>query len=335
MPHPENKSPETQSQQKHKHTAPPLLVAPSRPTSSPGLQVLSIDVGIRNLALCCCSVTQNVGILQCTNSEFVSRVQIHKLDCLDVTSHVDEGICTKNANRIPLLALTRALVRSLNEYMTGTLRDRVPALTHVVIENQPCYKNPHMKSVQIAIFTFFVAFFESIGARGVNICMFQPRDKLKIYAGPPVECNLKSAYGRRKKLSVAYATWMIRTQRPSDEFALNAMMTSRKKDDLADAYLQAIVFLQRLCVSGCCKSPRKKKPKKPRKPKKLQKPKKPKKPKKPIKTLKLKKARNVKKTEKGCGVGRKQSAPRVVVMDCFPEEADLLKGSAPIPGRKD
>ena len=295
---------------------PPATVAtvdPPPPPKKDRLQVLSIDVGIRNLALCCCTVSPSACIIGDTNSEFVSRVCIQELDCVDVTSHVDAGVCTKNANRIPLLALTRALVRSLNEYMTVTIRDRVPGLTHVVIENQPCYKNPHMKSVQIAIFTFFVAFFERLGARNVNICMFQPRDKLKIYDGPTVECNLKSAYGRRKKLSVAYATWMIRTHRSSDELALSAMLTSRKKDDLADAYLQAIVFLQRLCVSGSCdKSPRK-----PRKPRKRE-----------------KKTKTTKKPKKGKRA--KKAAPfRVIVVDCSPnEEGGVQEISAPVPDGK-
>lgn len=232
------------------------------------LQVLSIDVGIRNLALCCCAMTPGSNLLGSTGADFASRVKIIELDCVDVTAHVDTGVCTKNANRIPLLALTRGLVRALHLYMSSTISAHVPDITHVVIENQPCYKNPHMKSVQIAIFTFFVGFFESMGARNVDICMFQPRDKLSVYSGPPVECTLKSAYGRRKKLSIAYATWMIQTQRPGDKAALDAMLTSRKKDDLADAYLQAVVFLMRKHTKNCIsvaktRAPRKRKKRKP------------------------------------------------------------------------
>ena len=61
-----------------------------------------------------------------------------------------------------------------------------------------------------------------------------------------MECALKSAYARRKRLSVTYMRWMLRRLRPTDTRALAVFEQSKKKDDLADAYLQALTFLRQI-----------------------------------------------------------------------------------------
>ena len=64
--------------------------------------------------------------------------------------------------------------------------------------------------------------------------------------GVGIACALKSAYARRKRLSVTYMRWMLRQMRPTATMALAVFEHSKKKDDLADAYLQALTFLRQI-----------------------------------------------------------------------------------------
>ena len=55
-----------------------------------------------------------------------------------------------------------------------------------------------------------------------NVILFSPRNKLKIYDGPPVECNLKSKYAQRKKLGIEYCRYIIQNNKNYlDFFELN------------------------------------------------------------------------------------------------------------------
>ena len=116
-------------------------------------------------------------------------------------------------------------------------------VTHVLIENQPALKNPVMKSIQMIIYTFFVIDGVMKEESSIEtIHMVNARNKLKVYKGPPIECNKKGKYAQNKYLSVEYTKDMIKED---DEEFIKLFSESKKKDDLADAYLQGIYWIEK------------------------------------------------------------------------------------------
>ena len=75
-----------------------------------------------------------------------------------------------------------------------------------------------------------------------NVQMINARNKLKVYKGPEVECKIKEKYKRNKYLSVEYTKNMILQE---DQEFIDLFTESKKKDDLADAYLQGIYFIEK------------------------------------------------------------------------------------------
>ena len=73
-----------------------------------------------------------------------------------------------------------------------------------------------------------------------NIEMINARNKLKAYKGEPIQCDIKDKYKKTKYLSVEYTKCMIKEQ---NKTMLQLFNESKKKDDLADAYLQGMFWL--------------------------------------------------------------------------------------------
>ena len=113
-------------------------------------------------------------------------------------------------------------------------------MDYILIENQPVLKNPTMKSVQMILYSYFLI--NGIIKNTVKKIKFiSARNKLKVYDGPPIEVKVKGKYAKRKCLSIEYCRYMIR----DDEKKLLFYNEHKKKDDLADSYLQAIWFLKK------------------------------------------------------------------------------------------
>ena len=66
--------------------------------------------------------------------------------------------------------------------------------------------------------------------------------KLKVYKGDPIPCNKKGKYAQNKWLSIEYTKKMIGNE---DEDKIQLFSLSKKKDDLADAYLQGIYWIEK------------------------------------------------------------------------------------------
>jgi hypothetical protein len=58
-----------------------------------------------------------------------------------------------------------------------------------------------------------------------------------------IECNLKSKYSRTKKLSILYTKYILEFKK--DEENLGQFNLNKKKDDLADCYLQGLYFIKK------------------------------------------------------------------------------------------
>ncbi len=221
------------------------------------MNYLSFDVGIKNLAYCCLTPEKKIvswGIINlnenpicCVNKRKPCTKQASYVQTIDgeekyyCTAHSKgEKKCKKINSNYDILGMSKICIRKLREIDISQCK-------YVLIENQPALKNPTMKSVQMIIYTFFVM-------EGVlntqcpveMIHMVNARNKLKVYKGPPVESpysnDKKNKYKNNKYLSVIYTGNMIKDE---DEIFITQFNESKKKDDLADAYLQGIYWIEK------------------------------------------------------------------------------------------
>lgn len=214
---------------------------------------LSFDVGIKNLAYCVLCKDKKIkdwGIIN-LNENPCCDVKLKK-KCDKQSTYEVKGdpnvkyCCTAHSKKFSkkkklntnhdLLKISKLCVSKLREL-------DIKEVGSVLIENQPALKNPVMKSIQMMIYTFFVMDgVMSESSKIEKIHMVNARNKLKVYKGPKIECNKKGKYAQNKYLSVEYTKKMIKDEK---ECFQELFKESKKKDDLADAYLQGIYWIEK------------------------------------------------------------------------------------------
>ena len=79
-----------------------------------------------------------------------------------------------------------------------------------------------------------------------EVNMVNARNKLKVYKGPCIVCpysnDKKDRYKKNKYLSIEYTKQMINVD---EDIYKELFEGSKKKDDLADAYLQGIYWIDK------------------------------------------------------------------------------------------
>ena len=75
-----------------------------------------------------------------------------------------------------------------------------------------------------------------------NVEMINARNKLKVYKGEPIKCDIKETYKRNKYLAIQYCGKMINDE---EKKFIDLYNNSKKKDDLSDSYLQGIYYLNK------------------------------------------------------------------------------------------
>ena len=110
---------------------------------------------------------------------------------------------------------------------------------HVVIEAQ-VVSNPQMKIIAHALQMYFLARARAPGAPAPPVHFVNPKSKFKV-------CNVPDPDGARghaknKRVAVLMAQKMLSRERASLEY----LNSHKKKDDLADSFLQAVYFLRAL-----------------------------------------------------------------------------------------
>jgi len=139
---------------------------------------------------------------------------------------------TKNTR---LLELSSILFKKLLD-----IREKFIDIDEVIIENQPVLKNPTMKSIQILLYSYFIEHgFINPNSKINNIHLFSARNKLKLYDGPTIECEIKDKYKKRKFLSIEYTKYYLQINPDFKEFFLS----HKKQDDLADSFMQGYYYL--------------------------------------------------------------------------------------------
>lgn len=140
--------------------------------------------------------------------------------------------------------LCEQLLTLLNEkFAKRMLTDHV-----VLIENQPVNKNPTMKSVQMIVFTFFNLLKLNNSIENMQVCFVSASNKLKCIHKPEgidsITASTKYAANKKKSILICehYLERFIKTTSAMD---WNKFFKSHKKrDDLADSFLQAVYVLE-------------------------------------------------------------------------------------------
>jgi len=220
---------------------------------------LTLDTeGVSDIVLCSCGVkaTRFTKCFKTMNKTYICK----KKKCATLYENtIDHGVSTstkknssgqcewidfkpKSASSISLYDIGQRITIELDKVKSSILD-----VDEIVIENQPVHKQPTMKSVQMILFSYFII--RTCDLKGAsqpdNIVMFHAKNKLDIYDGPLVECNLKNDYGKRKYLSVQYTIYFL--NKTNQHVWLDFLINSKKKDDYADAYMSSITRYHQLC----------------------------------------------------------------------------------------
>jgi hypothetical protein len=182
-------------------------------SNSTNWKIVSIDIGIINFAFCV--------------MERQTR-QILNWECF--------GLCNTTE-----LENCKDLVQKLDARPYLIASD----IRFVIIERQPRCNNK-MRILAETVRTYFLI-------RGIvdhqqsnmRILNWSPKYKLKCYSGDdtPDYSHLKSKYSQRKKISIFHCEKLLVSTNQSESF-LKTFKDSKKKDDLADCFLQVLSFVQ-------------------------------------------------------------------------------------------
>lgn len=115
--------------------------------------------------------------------------------------------------------------------------DDILDVDEVIIENQ---MHAEMKSIQILLYSYYLQ--EGIIKNGrINeIHLMNATQKMTVYDGPKMECNIKDPHDRNKYLAKKHCEYLLQ----NNLLMLEYYNSHKKKDDLADTYLQALYFLK-------------------------------------------------------------------------------------------
>lgn len=229
---------------------------------NPIIKIISFDVGIKNLAFCYSLIKTDetkenklIEILQwniinlledkiCYYDKCKKKPTYHGLHMNYTIYMCDKHKFTiKNIKRyipptcktIKIEILKLELIKQLDKIFLPILFNNI--IDHVIIENQPSYKNPKMKAISDTLYTWFLI----RGIHDLNKIIYlkyiPPINKNKIFNKKFTKYN----YNENKANSV------IITKDYLNDISLvwkEYLIKSKKKDDLADCFLQMIHYIK-------------------------------------------------------------------------------------------
>ena len=225
------------------------------------MKYLSFDIGIKNLSFCLIDDTnltiEDWGIINISPDELCEHCMKGNKQCDKSVKKIivenNKKLCSSHIKlkqykdlkmkNIPkqknqLLLIGKNIVEKLDKY------NHFLEVDHVLLENQPALKNPTMKSIQMMIYSYFLINGITNSLSPIeDLEMINARNKLKAYKGPEIKCEIKDKYKRTKFLGIEYCKIMINENDKIEGKYRKLLEDSKKKDDLADAYLQGIYYI--------------------------------------------------------------------------------------------
>ena len=243
------------------------------------VKIISFDVGIKNLAYCIVSFNENNNVYEHTIEDWgvidimekfldeavecsvnkkgvlcgcpaISAVTIDNKIIGFCNKKTCQGIAQSSYSKKQIKKIKVVNTKSVSQLdMTSEMICKLKLLPNllntdiVVIENQPVLKNPTMKSIQMVLYSYFlINGYTSSESSISNIALFNAGRKLDIYDGPEItDIPDASTYTGRKKLSIAYTLYFLKNKTEKLDF----FNKHKKKDDLADSYLQCLTYYKK------------------------------------------------------------------------------------------
>ncbi len=233
--------------------------------------VLSIDVGLRNLAMCCIISdnkldlsTYNIKLWKVYNTLDLDdykcqslqknkkicnkkcslKYQTEKQIIYCCKTHFPKNIPQTSGNIFKKKNIDSYLLQDIAKIVLDKLeeifRENTILLTikQVIIELQPKI-NQKMKFTSHIIYGKLVELYKNTDT---TIRFVRASQKLKSYTGPVIQCNLKNNYNKRKWLSIEYTKWFLENKFSGEQKDkwLPEFLNHVKNDDLGDCMLMAI-----------------------------------------------------------------------------------------------
>jgi len=162
---------------------------------------------------------------------------------IEKSSNKVNNISSKKIKSVSTDFIKESLIKCLDLYL-----DKFMSVNMVYIENQPTLKNPTMKAISDTIYTWFLI--RGIIDKNINnslidkIKFTSPSNKLKEFDKKSIEdADDNKKYKETKKLSICNTKIIL------DHYNLdiwnNIFTLHKKKDDLADCFLQGIYILNK------------------------------------------------------------------------------------------
>lgn len=122
--------------------------------------------------------------------------------------------------------------------------DGIHNVKKVLIESQPVHKNPIMKSIQMLLYSYYLIRDVVDKQQIDDIILINATNKLTIYDGPEIECEIKDTHAKNKFLGKKYCEYFLKDNKEKMEY----FMSHKKRDDLADSYLQGLYYIKKNAV---------------------------------------------------------------------------------------
>ena len=144
-----------------------------------------------------------------------------------------EGIKKTKSGNYNYETIVNNIAEHFKNELNGALYDVV------IIENQPCMKNPKMKSMQMIIFTYFCL----NTCKNCNVNFISPSEKMKFCKSYKLIKEIpKKDYKKTKELSIEVVQKILNEKKIISKIWKDTL----KKDDLSDVLIQAFAYCDKV-----------------------------------------------------------------------------------------